>query len=34
LEAGVDANIIARGCRKKKIKVMNSEKEAKGYEFL
>jgi hypothetical protein len=34
LEVGVDANIIARGCRKKKIKVMNPEKEAKGYEFL
>jgi hypothetical protein len=32
LEAGVDANIIAGGCRKTKLKVMNPEKEAKGYE--
>jgi hypothetical protein len=34
LEAGVDANIITGGSRKKKLKDMNPEKEAKGYEFL
>jgi hypothetical protein len=28
LEAGVDANIITGGSRKKKLKVMNPEKEA------
>jgi hypothetical protein len=32
LEASVDANITDGCCRKKKLKVMNPEKEAKGYE--
>jgi hypothetical protein len=32
LKAVVDANITDGGCKKKKLKVMNPEKEAKGYE--